>query len=442
MSVILLDPIPAPLPGDAATVGAKAADLSATAQALRDAITELKALANDDVIISEAVEEVRVKADDVRTAISKVEDRYQGAATAMYSFKNGLSSAQTRADAARQRVTDNNSDASYWRKRLNALTLQAESGESSKELLDDLLEAKSHVATFATEFTSAMAEYNAAEQDRIAAVDTAIAALQDAADTAGLNDGFWDYVGLGLEVMYEWAQENLTPILEAIRSIAELLKSIVDILSLIVTILAIFLPFLAPLAAALTLASLALSAIILLSSLLLFALGKESLGRVLGDAIGLATSIITSKMGGLKIFSPGAKLAGLSSVFTRSAWSSGVSTMKLGFAFSSAVVGTSETVAGAGLDIAAKLFDPAKMSIKLGSGIISELTKGGLDIQLDFFPEGGNGGMAGPFEGGWDLNTEELGNAIIKPLANAATGGISNTVVSVIRNVDAVFGAS
>ena len=442
MTVILLDPVPLPLSGEPGTIGAKAADLSATAQALRDAITELRALASDDVIISEAVEEVRVKADDVRSAISKVEDRYQGAATAMYAYKNGLSSAQIRADAARHRVTDNNSDASYWRRRLNMLTLQAQSGESSQELLDDIIEAKSRVAIFATEFASAMAEYNAAEQDRIAAVDAAITALHDAADGSGLNDGFWDYLGLGMEMAYEWAQENLTPILEAIRSIAELLKSIVDILALIVTILAIFLPFLAPLAAALTLASLALSAIILLSSLLLFALGKASLGRVLGDTIGLATSVITSKMGGLKIFSPGAKLAGLSSVFTRSAWSSGVSTMKLGFAFSSAVVGTTETVTGAGLDIAAKLFDPTKMSIKLGSGVISELSKGGLDIQLDFFAEGGNGGMAGPFEGGWDLDTQELGNAIVKPLANAATGGITNPVLSLVKSADAVFGAS
>ena len=66
------------------------------------------------------------------------------------------------------------------------------------------------------------------------------------------------------------------------------------------------LPFLAPLAAALTLVSIGLAAAVLLCSLVLFALGRESLGRVLSDTIGLATSVITAKLGGI-----GDKLKGI-----------------------------------------------------------------------------------------------------------------------------------
>lgn len=429
--VALLDAVPLPLPGDPEIVGAQARVLSSTASALRTAISELRQLASDDVTISEAVDEIRVKADGVRENVEKVEDRYSGAATAMFSYKTGLTDAQNKAEGARARVSENNTDANYWRRRLNTLTLQAQSGESSQELLDDIIEAKARVATYAAEFASAMSEYRAAEADRVAAVNAAIQALHDAAESSGLNDNIFDYIGLGLEVMYEWAQENLTPILEAIRSIAELLKSIIDILSLIVTILALFLPFLAPLAAALTLASLALAAIILLSSLLLFALGKETLGRVIGDAIGLAVGVITAKMGGLNVLKPGAKLAGLSNVFTRSAWATGAANFQVGFAFSQAVMGTSETVAGMGLDIAGKLFgETSKLAIKFGSGVAAGIMKEGVDVNLDFFPEGGNGGMFGPFEGGWEISEQDVQLAILKPVVQVISGGISNPIIA------------
>ncbi|MBG6056295.1 hypothetical protein IWX81_002727 [Salinibacterium sp. CAN_S4] len=442
MATLLLDPVPNQLDGEPSIVGAKATVLGATAQALRDAITELRQLASDDVTISDAVDEVRTKADETRTAISKVEDRYQGAADAMHSYTSSLSQAQDRANSARQRITDNNSQAAYWRRRLNSLTDQAHAGESSQELLDDITEAQSRVQDFATEFHSAMSQYHGAETDKSSAVETAISALHSAAQAADIDDGFWDRVGNALENAYEWAQENLAPLIETLRSILEVLKSIVDILALIVSVLSIFLPFLAPLAAALTLVSIALAAMILLSSLLLFALGKESLGRVLGDAIGLVTSVITSKMGGLNVFKPAAKLEGLTNVFTRSAWSSGTSTMKLSFAFSNAIMGKTETFAGAGLDVAAKLFDPAKTTVKLAGGALGGLAKGGLDINLDFFPEGAHGGSFGPLSGGWDLNSGELTSALAKPVANTLSGGSANPILAFSGGISSLVGAS
>lgn len=430
-AVTLLDPVPLPLPGEPEIVGAKARDLSTTASALRTAIAELRQLASDDVTISEAVDEIRVKADGVRENVVKVEERYSGAATAMFSYKTNLTSAHNRADAARQRVVDNNTDASYWRRRLNTLTLQAQSGDSSQELLDDILEAKSRVASFALEFGRAMAEYNGAEADRVAAVDAAIQALHDAAESSGLNDNVFDYIALGAEVAYEWAQENLTPILEAIREIAEIIKSIVDILSLIVSILAIFLPILAPLASALLLASLALSLIIFMSSLLLFALGKETLGRVLGDLINVVASVVTAKLGGA--FKPGA-LSGMSALGSSAQWASQASSVSMRFTANVAAVGAAETVSHMAMQVVTETFGETVLTA--GEAVIQNVVTDGLDINMDFFPEGGNGGMWGPFEGGWDLTQGELAEGILTPVADVLTGGFASPVIELVEHIN------
>jgi len=437
VAVIVIDPVPLPLPGEPEIVGAKARELSNTASALRTAISELRALASNDVTISKAVDEIREKADDVRENIGKIEDRYSGAASAMYAYRTDLSNAHTRADAARERVTDNNTDAAYWRRRLNQLTIEAQSGQSSPELLHDITEAKARVAGYAAEFTRAMTEYRGAEADRVAAVNAAIGALHDAAVTSGLNDNIFDYIALGSELMYEWAQEHLTPILQAIREIAELIKSIVDILSLIVTILAVFLPFLAPLAAALTIASLALAAIILLSSLLLFALGKESLGRVLGDAIGLAMGLVTAKLGG--VFKPGA-LSGLSSVASPSAWANATSALSVRFTANVAGVGMTETLSHMGMQV----FDDmiGDTAVAAGTSVITNVVGDGLDVTLDFGVDGGNGGSWGPFEGGWDLQSDELIVAVGKPLLDLGTGGLVSPTIDLIEHLNPAMAGS
>ncbi|TPX03006.1 hypothetical protein FJ656_19450, partial [Schumannella luteola] len=239
------DPIPGHLEGDPTAIGTQARVMTATADALRTAISELRTLASETVTISDAVDELRDKADGVRGDIDKVEGRYRGAATAMTHYQSELSAAQTRATTARQRVIDNNSDAHYWRIREDDLEQRVRAGESSQELLDDLLEAQQKVRGYAAEFADAMVEYHAAEGDKDAAVRRAIAALHDAVDAADLNDGFWDRVGAVVEAAYEWAQENLAPIIEKLRAVLEIIKGIIDILALIVGVLSLFLPFLA-----------------------------------------------------------------------------------------------------------------------------------------------------------------------------------------------------
>jgi hypothetical protein len=438
--VSVYDPIPEPLTGEPSVIAAKSRVLSRTAEALREAAQELRSLSSENVTISEAVDEIRTKGTEASGDIDRVEIRYQGAADAMSEYGTALSAAKTRAENARQRIIDNNSEAAYWRRREDSLRSQVLGGESSPELLEEITDVQRRVNRFEAEFVSAMAEYAAAESDKTDAVAAAMNALHTAAELAGINDGFWDRVGSVLEAAYEWAQEHLAPLIEKLRTILELLKSIVDILSFIVGILSIFLPFLAPLAAALTLVSLALAASILLCSLALVLLGRESIGRLLSDTIGLVTSVITSKMGGLKIFKPAEKLDGLGAVFTRAPWSNGANMVRFEFALGSAVMGRGETIATYGMDIAAKLFDPAKTTIKLAGGVAGGITKGGLgDMTLDFFPEGGSAGDFFNLEGGaWELNTDELIVGIGKPVAGTLSGGASGPVMSLVDSVNAL----
>lgn len=435
------DAIPEPLTGTPHQIAAHARVMTATADALRTAITELRNMASEHVTISEAVDELRVKADGVRADIEKVETRYRGAAEAMVTYKEALSAAQTRADNARSRISDNNSDALYWRKRKKELQQRVLAGESSQELLDDLLTAKNKVAGYATEFASAMAEYNAAVSDKEAAVTAAMNALHDVAKTAGLDDGFWDRVGAVVEMVYEWAQENIGPFIEKLRAVLEIIKGIIDLLALIVGVLSLFLPFLGPLAAALTLVSIGLSAAILLCSLVLFALGRETLGRVLSDTIGLATSIITAKLGGI-----GDKLKGADQFFKPSMWSSLGTTArtelafaKFEFAFLRSGLGTGETVGMYGMEIANKIFptsgmDFIKLGISTGSGFLGK----GLDITFDPFPESGPGGNFGAFDafdGGWDLSSDDVLQSSLKPVVGVMSGGASGPAISIGTNI-------
>ncbi len=432
------DPIPAPIPGDPDTVHHQAQILLSTANALRDAARELRAMASDSVTISEAVDEVREQARESETDTDRVERRYRGAAETMMAYRNSLENAQGRANNARNRISDNNADAAYWRRREMYLRDVIASGEGSQEVLDEFNDVSRRLRTFESEFYAAMAEYNHASDDRNDAVSAAIAALDSAAEAAGLDDGFWDRVGALLEYMYEWAQEHLAPWIDKLRSLLELIKGILDILCLIVSILALFMPFLAPLAALLTLASIALAAAILLCSLALFALGKESLGRVLSDAIGLAVGVITARMGGVNVFKPSQSLVGLSQVVSPAAWSSGFAAAKLNFQIVQAIAGNGEAVGIYGMEIAEELFkldNVSEMVLTISSEIGAGIVEGGLDITLDLFPEGGGGSWGGNSPD-WQLDANEVVEAVGGPVVNALSGGWAGPAISIVESVN------
>ncbi|QYH35711.1 hypothetical protein [Salinibacterium sp. M195] len=290
------DMIPAPLTGETSTIHRFAQTYRDTAAALRDAVAGLSELENENVSISLAVDEVRVKAAEASKATSKVATRYDGAADVYFTYQNELSQAQSKAEHARLAIDENNGNAHYWRLRQVQLRARAMI-TPSQELLDDITETNERVQSFASEYAVSIASYNQAVQEKADAVAKAIAGLDEVAQTAGLNDGFFEAIAGVLQVVYELAQTYLAPLLTKLRELLKVIKDIVDLLSFIVSILAIFIPALGPFALALILTSLALSATIFLLSLALYTLGKASLGTVLADGVSLVVSIVTSKLG-------------------------------------------------------------------------------------------------------------------------------------------------
>jgi len=304
--------VPASLPGTPSTIASFADRYGRMAEALNEAVKELRILANENVSISLAVDEVRARAEESIDVTRRVALRYEGAGNTLNAYQASLAAAQAKANAARSTISSNNPRAAYWRNEEDRLTREILFNGSDPTLAADLLEASKWVAHYDGEFSDAMAKYHAAEADRDAAVNHAIAGLNDASEAAGLNDNFFEAIEGVFDVLYDLAQKYLAPLIEILRTAMEIVKQIVDILALIVSILAIFIPVLAPLAAALTVISLVLGALILLCSLVLFALGKETIGRVIGDAINFAAGLITAKMGG---------------VFKPSAWTTATGTM-------------------------------------------------------------------------------------------------------------------
>ena len=292
------DPVPAVIPGDPDTVSRFATAFSNTADALRDAAQQLRNLANENMTISLAVDEVRDKADEVASDTGKVAERYQGAGDTFASYASALASARSTGNGARANIVSNNDDARYWRHRERDLREQVALGSTDAEVLQDLQDAARKVTHYDGLFATYIGRYGSAVDDRDSAVTAAINGLADAESAAGLNDGFFDGILGDLQQLWALISEYLGPIIEVLKQALEILKQIVDILALIVSILAIFLPFLAPLALALTALGAILAIAIFACSALLFLMGRQSLGQLISDGITMVVSVVTAKLGG------------------------------------------------------------------------------------------------------------------------------------------------
>lgn len=292
------DPVPDEIPGDEDTVQRFATTFTETANALRDAARELANLANENISISLAVDEVRQKADDVRGDVGRVADRYEGAGSTYATYASSLGTARSTGNGARADIISNNDNARYWRHRQRGLREQAQWGGGDEELLEDLETAASNAGEYDANYITYLGRYNGAVENKDNAVTAALSGIQDAEEAADLNDGFWDGVLGDLQLLWEQISKHLGPIIEILRNVLEIIKKIVDVLALIVSIASIFIPALAPIAAALTAISAILAVAIFVCSAVLFLMGRESLGRVVADGISALTSVVTSRLGG------------------------------------------------------------------------------------------------------------------------------------------------
>jgi len=298
MCALCDDPIPAPLAGQPERVSDYARAFDDTAEALRDAARELRKLANENLTIGESIEEVRQRAEEGHADASKVAVRYQGASNTYSAYASSLSAAQSKANSARTNIDTNNHNGRYWRHRQREMEQDRWLHNADPEFLADLAEATRKATHYDSQYAQYLATYQVAVDERDAAVRNAIAGLAAAAEAAGLNDGFFESMLGDLQNAWDLASKYLGPVLEALREVLKVLKQIVDFLALIVTILSIVFPALAPLALALTALSAILAIGIFLCSLVLFAMGRETLGTVIADGIMAVVGVVTAKLGG------------------------------------------------------------------------------------------------------------------------------------------------
>ena len=291
--------IPTALEGDPDGIADWARIYKQTATRLKNAADDLRDLTDDESFVSLAVDEIRLKALDARTGTESISVRYDGAADAFLQYSVDLRAAQDRANRAMEAFhgADGESGAANRLKQDLEDEVLVDNGQTP-DLVERFLAAKRAVERYASSAATAMAEYNAAVEDKRQAIDRAMKALDDAADSSNLNDNFFEKIAGKFQEGYEWAQEYLAPILKDLRDALKIISDILSAISLVVGILAVFIPALAPLAAALKITSLLVAGAVLLCSLALFALGKGSLGQMLGDAVGFATSLFMFKAGG------------------------------------------------------------------------------------------------------------------------------------------------
>lgn len=292
------DPVPGEIPGDPGRVGDFGRAFLETAEALRDAARDLRAVANDSITISLAIDEVREKAGGVSGDVDRVAVRYDGAGNAFNGYASSLADAQALGNGSRSAIIENNADARHWRHEAIRLRQAVMMGASDPEVLADLQEATRRAMYYDGQYATHLGRYGAASENFEAAVETAIRALATAMETAGINDQWYEGWLGDLQLFWETLSKYLGPALEVIREALVFLKQIVDVLALIVTVLALFIPALAPLAAGLSALAFFMSVAIFALSAVLFLMGRETLGRVLSDGFSVVTSVLTSKLGG------------------------------------------------------------------------------------------------------------------------------------------------
>lgn len=282
----------APLEGDPQQLRQMVQRYQELSRRLLDARVALRNVANENVFISDAISEVRTAATEVAEDTFNVYLRYKGATDALSQYATALASAQVSAEGARNRFAQAQGDAiEAARLRDYYEELARTPGPEQQDFLRQFIHYQDAYEIAIGQESAARSAYDQAATDRDIAAEEAASRLDSSMKLSGLNDTIADDIAGFFEGVYKWAQEYLTPVLEAIRTIAEALA---DALSMI-GLLLLFIPGLNQFGAALLgLASL-LSIVALAATALLFVLGKESLGNLMKSALSFAVK----KLGGL-----------------------------------------------------------------------------------------------------------------------------------------------
>jgi hypothetical protein len=382
------------IPGDPDALDSRVRILKAIAVSLGVASKDLRLVANADVVISLAVDEVR---DDAREGAEDADDiytRYAGTATALGDYSRVLRDIKERAAASANSYHQAQGDVDYWIAKRGEYEDNARTpGEDAEHWKRMEREADQEVDQARSRVRSAEHAFQGLLDELDVAAHLAADRIDDARRASGLDDNFIDEIEGAVRDFKKFADTYLVPILEAIHDVCKTVAEVLSIIALVLTLFS-FIPGVGVLAAALGTLSLVLSAVALIASALLLTLGKGSFTEFIKEAIGVAISVVV-KFGAGKAISAITSKIGLNAAQTVTGSATGISAAQNTVNYRVAAV--FKGVADVGIDILKDgLKDVAKeVGAKLVEGIqLPDLTPT-LQIQLPSFNP-----PAPPFESG------------------------------------------
>ena len=283
--------------GDPDALVRSASRYQSMAATILDAAIDLDSARNDDVHISLAMEAIGADLQVASDALSQVYIRYRGTADALAEYAPHLRRAQDRAAQALAAADDAGQNSRELERRSRLYEDYAnEKGPDEADWIARQNAAEEQLISSREAAGYADSEYHAALADLEIAAQAAIDRIRLAEESSGLTDPiFADEIAVAkaaLKAAYEWSQKHLAPILEAIVEIAKVLSAVLSVLSVICAFLS-FIPFFAAAFGVLQVISLAIELISLAALVLLFGLGKRTIGQMLSAALVAAIGILT-----------------------------------------------------------------------------------------------------------------------------------------------------
>lgn len=264
------------LSGNAQFLQSKAEHYLTVADAIRNATTSLRKVANPDETISKAVSSLRGKATDVADRITKAESRYRDTSTALRTYSIALKGAQERAHAAIIAANDaeDNGYARSQRDHYETLAQTPDAEQASNQKL--YIHWRDKATEKATASSNAVSNWQGAYDDKNAAAETAANAIVKSFKGSDLNDSGWTWLG------------------DVMKKIGDALKVICEIAGFLSLFLA-WVPFLGQ--ALLVLAVIG-ALLTLLDTIVKMTRGEAGFWDLMGSVLGLGLSIFGGKIFG------------------------------------------------------------------------------------------------------------------------------------------------
>ncbi|MGW9158937.1 MULTISPECIES: DUF2721 domain-containing protein [unclassified Microbacterium] len=203
------------LEGNAADIVARGNQLTTLATTMDETATQLKSIGDSSVHKSKGTDKLAEMATETATDLSAAATRYSGTGKTLTTYGEALGVANSwlasnigeveAAERAYQAALDEKEDADLAASLATSRAAGAEADSAEADALDDAESSASAAATSLTNATTARNEmwsaFDSVFDEWSDAYDAAVDGIEKAIDTAGNNDGFWEFIDQVLNVI-------------------------------------------------------------------------------------------------------------------------------------------------------------------------------------------------------------------------------------------------